>query len=109
MLPTHLDHKKNPLVAWEPTGPWKPCFREWVSQCTRCIFCTNFLYSWNATPSSISMWAPRTGCPSEEFNHLSQRPRDSASDPKTIELVISNDLLWLEVCNHLGWKFVPTV
>ena len=26
-----------------------------------------------------------------------------------IELAISNDHVWQEVCNHLGWKFVPTV
>lgn len=34
----------------------------------------------------------------EEFNHL-----------KTIDLAISNDQVWQQVCAHLGWRFVPTV
>ena len=63
----------------------------------------------------------------EEFNHLTQDGGDPSSlclTSKTIDLAISNDQVWpvwewppqvlpqwvwQQVCNHLGWKFVPTV
>ena len=28
---------------------------------------------------------------------------------KTIELAVSNDNTWQQICTHLGWRFVPTV
>jgi hypothetical protein len=34
----------------------------------------------------------------EEFNHL-----------KTVDLALSNDQVWQQVCEHLGWRFVPTM
>ena len=33
----------------------------------------------------------------EEFNTL-----------KTLDLAITNDTIWSQVCNALGWKFLPT-
>jgi hypothetical protein len=44
-----------------------------------------------------------------EFNHLKGAgvPRTPAG--ATIDLAISNDHVWQQVCNQLGWRFMPTV
>lgn len=50
----------------------------------------------------------------EEFNTLNgpvspTRTGNTGPESKTLELAITNDRIWQQVCTALGWKYLPTV